>query len=145
MMEGSDRTLSAEANAAANEAARGARDEVYAKSKKKKKSGDEVSKISARRSKSTDEWKRFVVDVWLTDLNSTEFGIYKRSRNRARTRQFTSDMDIYAEVIEDGKRTGLIGYRKDLWKQNTGMDRRSGVQAVFGKPDVAGDHGFDGR
>ncbi len=124
MTEGTDRTLSAEANAAASDAAREARDEVHRKSKKKNKSDDEISKIAARRSRSTDEWKRFVVDVWITDLNSTEFGIYKRSRNRARTRQFTSDMDIYAEVIEDGKRTGLIGYRKELWKDNTGMDRR---------------------
>ena len=120
MTEGTDRTLTAEANVAGSYA----RDDTRSKSKKKNKNGDEISKISARRSKSSDGWKRFVVDVWLTDLNSTEFGIYKRSRNRARTRQFTSDMDIYAEVIEDGKRTGLIGYRKELWKDNTGMDRR---------------------
>ncbi|HUS97927.1 MAG TPA: hypothetical protein VMX97_14455, partial [Hyphomicrobiaceae bacterium] len=30
----------------------------------------------------------------------------------------------YAEVIEEGKRTGLIGYRKALWKNNPGPDRR---------------------
>ena len=71
-----------------------------------------------------DGWHNFVIDVWLTDFNTTEFGVYKRSRNRAKSRQFTADMDIYAEIIEDGKRTGLLGYRKDLWKDKTGTDRR---------------------
>jgi hypothetical protein len=69
-------------------------------------------------------WKQFTIDVWITNLNSVEFGIYKHSRNRAKSRQFTSDMDIFAEVIEDGERTGLIGYREDLWGKNTGMDKR---------------------
>src|SRR5690349_9643708 len=58
----------------------------------------------------------FIVDIWITNLNRTEFGIYKRTRNRAKSRQFTSDMDIFAEVIEGGERTGLIGYREDLWE-----------------------------
>ncbi len=121
--------LDARADSAASEAAREARAEVYEreqkKSKKSKKSkADKVSRISARASKSKDGWHRFVVDVWLTDLNPTEFGIYKRSRNRAKSRQFTSDMDIYAEIIENGERTGLLGYRKDLWKDNKGMNRR---------------------
>ncbi len=33
-------------------------------------------------------------------------------------------MDIFAEVIEKGERTGLLGYREDLWRKNTGMDKR---------------------
>ena len=33
-------------------------------------------------------------------------------------------MDIFAEVIEKGERTGLLGYREDLWRDNTGMDKR---------------------
>ncbi|MGE0701975.1 MAG: hypothetical protein AB7O57_22950, partial [Hyphomicrobiaceae bacterium] len=57
-------------------------------------------------------------------LNDVEFGIYRHSRNKAKSRQFTSDMDIYAEVIENGERTGLIGYRADLWKKTAGMERR---------------------
>ena len=57
-------------------------------------------------------------------FNSVEFGIYKHSRNRAKSRQFTSDMDIFAEVIENGERTGLLGYREDLWSKNVGMDKR---------------------
>ena len=70
------------------------------------------------------QWAEFIVDVWITNFNSIEFGIYKRSRNRAKSRQFSSDMDIFAEVIENGDRTGLLGYREDLWKKSTGMDKR---------------------
>jgi hypothetical protein len=71
-----------------------------------------------------DGWYHFIVDIWITNLNKTEFGIYKRTRNRAKSRQFTSDMDIFAEVIEGGERTGLIGYREDLWEKSEGMDKR---------------------
>ncbi len=78
----------------------------------------------ARQSTSVDGWHHFVVDVWLVDLNPTEFGIFKHSRNRAQSRQFTKDMDIIAEVIEDGQRTALIGYRKDLWKNNDDAGKR---------------------
>ena len=71
-----------------------------------------------------DGWHRFLVDVWITNFNFTEFGVYKRSRNKAKSRQFSSDMDIFAEIIEDGERTGLLGYREDLWKKAEGMDKR---------------------
>jgi hypothetical protein len=69
-------------------------------------------------------WAEFIVDVWITNLHSVKFGFYKHSRNQAKSRQFTSDMDIFAEVIEHGERTGLLGYREDLWRKNAGMDRR---------------------
>ena len=69
-------------------------------------------------------WQRFTVDVWITDFNSVEFGIYRHSRNRAKSRQFSTDMDVFAEVKENGQRTGLIGYREDLWRQRSGMDKR---------------------
>jgi len=62
--------------------------------------------------------------VWITNLNHVEFGVYKRSRNRARSRQFTADMDVFAEIIENGKRTGLLAYREDLWAKKTGLDKR---------------------
>jgi len=77
-------------------------------------------------------WAEFTVDVWITDLNSVEFGIYKHSRNKAKSRQFTSDMDIFAEIIEGGERTGLLGYREELWKKSTGMDKRL-VFKLFGE------------
>ncbi len=85
---------------------------------------DRRAKRLARQSTSKDGWRNFIVDVWLWDLNPTEFGIFRRSRNRAKSRQFTKDMDIYAEVIEEGVRTGLIGYRKDLWKNNDEAAKR---------------------
>jgi hypothetical protein len=69
-------------------------------------------------------YHEFEVDVWITNFNSVEFGFYKKSRNKAKSRQFTSDMDIFAEIIENGERTGLLGYREDLWKKSTGMDKR---------------------
>jgi len=113
------RTVRASSNQAANDAAHEARAEAAAEA------GPVGSKKTTARSKTAREgWHRFVVDVWLTDLNATEFGLYKKSRNKAKSRQFTSDMDIFAEVIENGQRTGLIGYREDLWKNNHGMNKR---------------------
>lgn len=111
-----------EADAAAAEAAREAKEEVLARQK-----AAQVPKKHGNASRIVDGKKRFhefVVDVWLTNLNSVEFGVYKHSRNKAKSRQFTSDMDIFAEVTENGERTGLLGYREDLWKKNTGMDKR---------------------
>ena len=116
------KVVDSSAEAAANEAAREARAEAL-----KDAELTAAEPKPAPRKKATaaasDGWHRFVVDVWITDINFTEFGIYKRSRNKAKSRQFSTDMDIFAEVIEDGERTGLLGYREDLWK-NTGMDKR---------------------
>ena len=100
--------------AAASDAARDALEEAQ-KAPKPTKKPELVAK---------DGWHRFVVDVWITNFNFTEFGIYKRARNKSKSRQFTSDMDIFAEIIEDGERTGLLGYREDLWKKSQGMDKR---------------------
>ena len=41
-------------------------------------------------------------------------------------------MDVFAEIIENGERTGLLGYREDLWKDNVGMDKRL-VFKLFGE------------
>jgi hypothetical protein len=100
------------ADAAANDAARDARAEAAADP------GDKPVKAGA------DGWHRFVVDIWITNLNAVEFGVYKHSRNRAKSRQFTTDMDIFAEIIENGARTGLLGYREDAWTKAQGMDKR---------------------
>jgi hypothetical protein len=118
--------LAMEADAAAAEAAREAKAEVLERSLTIK-SAEKLPKAPATnpsgRTKSAP-WAEFLVDVWITSLNSVEFGLYKHSRNRAKSRQFTTDMDIFAEVIENGERTGLLGYREDLWRKNTGMDKR---------------------
>ena len=117
--------IEAQAEAAAAEAAREAKSEFLARSDA---SLPPERTQSTKRGKAAaspkSQWAEFVVDIWITPLNSVEFGIYKHSRNRAKSRQFTTDMDIFAEVIEKGERTGLLGYREDLWQKNTGMDKR---------------------
>lgn len=70
------------------------------------------------------EYREFTINLWLTDLNSVEIGIYKHSRHMAKSRQFTKDMDVIGEVIEGGERVGLLAYRKGIWKKNSGMERR---------------------
>jgi hypothetical protein len=82
-----------------------------------------VSKATAAKA-IKNGYYHFIVDIWITNFNSIEFGIYKHSRNRAKSRQFTSDMDIFAEVIEGGERTGLVGYREDVWKKKETKDKR---------------------
>jgi len=115
-------TIRREADAAAAEAASEARNEVLERAGVNAP-GPKHSRAS-RQVKAGKAWHEFEVNVWLTDFNTVEFGIYKHSRNKAKSRQFTSDMDIYAEVIENGERTGLIGYRQELWQKSAGMERR---------------------
>ena len=124
MADGS-RTLELEAEAAAAEAAREAKAEVLDRAIRVE-SATPLPRAAAKptRAGQKAEWTEFTVDVWITPFNSVEFGIYKHSRNRAKSRQFTTDMDIFAEIIEKGERTGLLGYREDLWRKNTGMDKR---------------------
>jgi len=111
----------ASADAAASDAARDARAEALEQTAAPKVAG--VSKTIS--SKAVENgWYHFIVDIWITNFNSVEFGFYKRSRNRAKSRQFTSDMDMFAEVLEGGVRTGLIGYREELWEKAQGMDKR---------------------
>ena len=120
--------IEARADAAASEAARDARAEVIERADRAKISG--VSKkVAAKAIK--DGWYHFLVDIWITNFNFTEFGIYKRSRNRAKSRQFTSDMDIFAEVIEGGERTGLIGYREELWQKTKEKAKAMDKRLVF--------------
>jgi hypothetical protein len=52
----------------------------------------------ARRPGRKAGWAEFIVDVWITNFHSVKFGFYKHSRNQAKSRQFTSDMDIFAEA-----------------------------------------------
>ncbi len=123
-------TAAIEANNAAADAAREARDEVLEKSAKTPATAPAASKTAAGPSNS--RWDAFQVDVWITDINAIEFGFWKKDRNKAKSRQFTSDMDILGEVTENGERTGLIGYREDLWRTKSGMDKRL-VFKLFGE------------
>jgi hypothetical protein len=131
-----------EANNAAADAASDARAEVQARAAEPKlvPANDTApeAKVAAKKGKAPvvapekDAWDRFQIDVWVTNFNSVEFGIYQNTKNKAKSRQFTSDMDIIAEVTENGERTGLLGYREDLWGKNTGMDKRL-VFKLFGE------------
>lgn len=120
--------VEAEAKASAAEAAAVARSEVIEQAKKEAPSKAAVSKLEKISNAATKDakrtWHDFNVDVWLTPFNSIEFGPWKRERNRGKSRQFTTDMDIFAEVTENGERTGILGYRKELWKDASGMDKR---------------------
>lgn len=118
------KVVEAQADAAAAEAARDAREDAL---KEAKTAPPPAAKSSSKKKvskRAKDEWDRFIVDIWITNFNWTEFGLYKRTRNRAKSRQFTSDMDIFGEIIENGERTGLFGYREDAWKKGEGMKKR---------------------
>ena len=112
-----------EAKAAAADAASDARAETRDKAAKAK-----VEKLAKTAKASTDaakqKWHDFTVNVWLTNFNRFEFGFWKKERNKGKSRQFTSDMDIYAEIVENGVGTGVLGYRKELWNDATGMEKR---------------------
>ena len=118
-----------EADNAAADAAREAREEVA--QRQTKPAAAEKKAASVPTAKNV-RWDTFQIDVWITNFNSIEFGFWKKDRNKAKSRQFTSDMDIFAEVTENGERTGLLGYREDLWTKNTGMDKRL-VFKLFGE------------
>jgi hypothetical protein len=68
--------------------------------------------------------KEFTVDMWWTDLNDVEIGLFRHSRHRAKSRQFTADSDMIGEVKENGERTGLISYREGLWKADNPAQKR---------------------
>jgi hypothetical protein len=119
--------LAIQAKNAAADAASDARAEVLNKKAEAAPVAAAPIKKNANASRAVSGKKayhEFVVDVWITNFNSVEFGFYKNSRNKAKSRQFTSDMDIFAEITENGERTGLLGYREELWKKKSGMDKR---------------------
>ena len=127
-----------EANNAAADAASDVRAEAQSRAAEPKLvPANDTAPAAAKRAKAAiaaakDPWDRFQIDVWVTNFNSVEFGIYQNSRNKAKSRQFTSDMDMIGEITENGERTGLLGYREDLWGKATGMDKRL-VFKLFGE------------
>ena len=117
--------VQAEARAAAAEAASDARADVYEQADRSGPALTKLQKTSKEaREAAKQKWHDFTVDVWITPFNSIEFGFWKKQRNKGKSRQFTTDMDVFAEIIENGERTGVLGYRKELWNDATGMDKR---------------------
>lgn len=69
-------------------------------------------------------YSAYTVDLWWTDLNSVEIGLFKHSRHRAKSRQFSKDSDVIGAVDVNGERTGLLTYRRGLWEESEGMKKR---------------------
>lgn len=125
-------TIEAGSAAAAADAAREAREEAQKAAPSAPQPATQ-GKSSRRAGKDKPEWLTFDAICWLTDFNSIEFGFYKNSRNRAKSRQFTTDMDVIGEITENGQRTGVFGYREELWKKAaTSMDKRLVVKLFTG-------------
>ncbi len=80
--------------------------------------------IDAKSSKAKAEDRRYKVDLWLTDLNTVEVGILKQTQHRAKSRQFSKDMDVIGQIKEDGERKGIVAYREGLWKHKDKMQQR---------------------
>src|SRR5258706_14771267 len=110
MTEGATAELLREADTAGADAASEARGEVLADVP----AGEPSKEAKKATAKQGDGWHRFAGDVWITNLNSGEFGIYKRTRNKAKSRQFSYDNDIFGEVIEKRQPNDRLGYREDL-------------------------------
>lgn len=81
---------------------------------------------ASAKAKPRDRYKprKFKVDIWATDFNTAEIGIMKRTQNEATSDQFTKDMEIFGQTVDGGKREALLAYRKTLWDDNKGFDRR---------------------
>ena len=89
MTDSSAAAIAREADAAANEAARDARAEVMERAAADPQPAEKPSRRDrklAEESKAKDGWLKFVADIWITNLNSVEFGVYKHARNRAKSR-----------------------------------------------------------
>ena len=69
-------------------------------------------------------YSEYTVDLWWTDLNATEIGIFQHSRHRAKSRQFSKDSDVIGAVDVNGERNGLLTYRRGLWEEAEGMNKR---------------------
>jgi hypothetical protein len=61
--------------------------------------------------------KKIIVDFWKTDLHGEEIGIRQKEQQRAKSRQFSKDMDLYGAVEIDGDDAGNIGYRTNEWEE----------------------------
>jgi hypothetical protein len=69
-------------------------------------------------------FSKYTVDLWWTDFNDVEFGFFKHTKHRAKSRQFSKDSDVIGAVKVNGERTGLLTYRRGLWDDAEGMKKR---------------------
>lgn len=59
--------------------------------------------------------KEIEVDMWKTGAHAVEIGIKKEAELRSKSRQFSKDMDIVGQVVEE-KTVGYITFREEPWK-----------------------------
>lgn len=84
----------------------------------------EPAKAEPAEAETPEKHRRFSVDLFATSLNDIEVGVMRHTQHRAKSSQFTKDMDVIGQVTEDGRRTGVLAYRAGLWRQQTGAKRR---------------------
>ena len=90
---------------------------------KEKKSEKETLKTEPQLSEGKKKkivYKKIVVDFWATGLHGEEIGIRQLEQHRAKSRQFSKDLDIYGSIIEDGNKVGFVGWRTEAWE--SGID-----------------------
>ena len=92
--------------------------------------------IDTKGSKAKD--RRYKVDLWLTDLNTVEVGILKQTQHRAKSRQFSKDMDVIGQIKEEGERKGIVAYREGLWKHEDQMQKRLVIKLFTDKMNWRG-------
>lgn len=82
---------------------------------KKPNTAKKVSKTTKPKAKIE---KNIIVDLWRSDkMKKALFGLKKTEEIRAKSFQFSKDMNVFGEVKEDGKIEGYVGYRNILEKE----------------------------
>lgn len=71
---------------------------------------------------------RYTVDYWASSLHGEEIGIRQKEVLMSQSRQFTKDMDLFADMKKDKNKFGVIGYRKSIWEED---ELRSAGQSIF--------------
>ncbi|MHA1279388.1 MAG: hypothetical protein ACTSQI_06905 [Candidatus Helarchaeota archaeon] len=72
--------------------------------------------------KKKEKWKKitrrqFTVDFWRTSLHGEKIGIRQKDQQRAISRQFSKDMELYGEIREGHTEIGNIGFRNKEWNE----------------------------
>ncbi len=96
------------------------------KSKKKEeeeispKDTDKKAEEEEKKKQKKEKWKKitrrqFSVDFWRTSLHGEKIGIRQKDQQRAASRQFSKDMELYGAVKEGDEEMGNIGFRTTEW------------------------------
>lgn len=83
-------------------------------------------------------YSEYTVDLWWTDLNDVEFGLFRHTKHRAKSRQFSKDSDVIGAVDVNGERTGVLSYRRGLWEESEGMKKRLVIKLFTGEMNWRG-------